>query len=107
MQQLSCKDLSSWLADSNRSQPILLDVRELWEYDICHLPSAQSMPMSTIVAQSESLDPDAEIVVICHHGRRSYEVGLFLEQQGFRAVYNLLGGVDRWAKEIDPSMSTY
>lgn len=107
MRQLSCKDLAQWLAASDRSPPLLLDVREDWEFALCHLPGSKPIPMSNISTHSASLDENAEIVVICHHGRRSYQVSLFLEQQGFTAIYNLVGGVDRWAKEIDPSMATY
>lgn len=107
MRQISCKDLAKWLAASEQAPPVLLDVRETWEFALCHLPGAQSIPMSTISSQVALLDENADIVVICHHGRRSYQISLFLEQQGFTSVYNLVGGVDRWAKEIDSSMVTY
>jgi rhodanese-related sulfurtransferase len=46
-------------------------------------------------------------VVICHHGARSFQVGMFLERRGFARVYNLRGGLDAWAREVDPSMALY
>ena len=49
----------------------------------------------------------AETVVICHHGGRSMQVAMFLEKQGFKRVHNLAGGLDAWARSVDPSMPTY
>jgi len=53
------------------------------------------------------LNPDDEFVIVCHHGGRSMQVAMFLERQGFRALYNLMGGVDAWAGEVDPSLRRY
>ncbi|MCB1931185.1 MAG: sulfurtransferase, partial [Candidatus Accumulibacter sp.] len=50
---------------------------------------------------------DADVVVICHHGVRSRQVGNFLEHQGFSSIYNLVGGVDAWANDVDPAMCKY
>lgn len=107
MQQLSARDLAAWLADETRSKPVLLDVREPWEFAMCHLENSQPLPMNEIPSRFQELDEDAEMVVICHHGMRSYQVGVFLERQGFGHVYNLAGGVDGWAGEVDPAMARY
>ena len=61
----------------------------------------------TLPARVAELDRGAEIVVICHHGVRSMQVGAFVERQGFSALFNLAGGVDAWANEVDPLMSKY
>lgn len=106
MQDLTPQALYSWL-HSDQPKPLLLDVREPWEFDICHLADAQLMPMSTISTQYMTLNESAEIVVICHHGMRSQHVGLFLARQGFTHIYNLEGGVERWAAEIDSTMARY
>jgi rhodanese-related sulfurtransferase len=53
------------------------------------------------------IDPDQEIVVICHHGSRSMQVAMFLERQGYGTVYNLTGGVEAWAGEVDSNMRRY
>ena len=109
MQQISVHQLSAWLADSGREQPALLDVREPWEYELCHLAGAKHLPMHLVPTRLGELDAerDRDVVVICHHGGRSMQVAMFLERSGFSAVHNLMGGVDAWAQEIDPSMRRY
>jgi rhodanese-related sulfurtransferase len=86
---------------------VLLDVREPWEFEICHLEGALPMPMASVPARVGELDPAREIVVICHHGGRSAQVGMFLERQGFARVINLAGGVAEWAARVDPAMAQY
>ncbi len=107
MRQLRPAELKEWLDDPQREAPLLLDVRELWEFDRCHIAGAMLVPMGTIPTQLNTLDPDRETVVICHHGVRSYHVAKFLEHNGFNNVINLSGGVDAWAKEVDRTMPLY
>lgn len=107
MKQLAPRDLSDWLADASRPKPVLLDVRETWEYDICHIDGARLLPMRQVLQQLDALDPGAETVVICHHGIRSYQIARVLEREGFSAVYNLSGGVEAWARDVDSTMRTY
>jgi rhodanese-related sulfurtransferase len=63
--------------------------------------------MRTIPLRVAELDRDAELVVVCHHGARSYQVAMFLEHHGFTKLHNLYGGVAGWAREVDPKMPTY
>lgn len=107
MRQLSAQELAAWLQDESRPNPVLLDVRENWEYALCHLEGSTQFPMNEIPQRFAELDEDAEIVVICHHGMRSYQMGVFLEGQGFCHVNNLAGGVDAWAGSVDPAMVRY
>lgn len=107
MQQLSVTQLKAWLDDAAREKPVLLDVREPWEYEVARLPGSLHVPMRAIPARAAELDPGAETVVICHHGARSMQVAMFLERMGFGRVYNLAGGVDAWARQVDTSMATY
>lgn len=117
MQQLSARQLAAWLSSGDpapdgltgepRRQPLLLDVREPWEYERCHLSASLLLPMQTVPARLAELDADADIVVICHHGVRSRQVGSFLESRGFRSIYNLTGGIDAWANDVDPAMCKY
>ncbi len=107
MQQLTAPQLAEWSQDESRAKPVLLDVREPWEFQTCHIPGAVAMPMQTVPARQEELDPDAPIVCICHHGMRSMQVAAFLERAGFTHVTNLSGGVHAWAQQVDPSMPTY
>lgn len=87
--------------------PVLLDVREEWEMARCQLPGSIWIPMGQVMARASELSKNAETVVICHHGIRSWQVAKFLEREGFVNVINLTGGIDAWAKEIDPSMQIY
>ncbi|SMP59902.1 rhodanese-like domain-containing protein [Noviherbaspirillum suwonense] len=107
MQHLSAPELAQWLADDARPQPVLLDVREPWEYETCHIDGASPMPMRTVPARLAELDPEQAVVCICHHGARSMQVAHFLEQNGFADVTNLTGGVHAWALQVDNKMPTY
>jgi rhodanese-related sulfurtransferase len=107
MQNITATELAQWLNDSARNPPILLDVREPWEHETCHIPGVQLMPMQTIPGRFQELEPDAVIVCICHHGGRSMQVANFLERQGFTQTINLTGGVHAWAQQVDPGMPTY
>ena len=86
----------------------LLDVREGWEHQTAHLAGSKHIPMGDIPARfNQELDPEAHIVVICHHGVRSMNVTAWLRQQGFEKVQSLRGGIDRWAREVDPTIPLY
>lgn len=98
MQQLTPTQLRQWLDDPARDSPVLLDVREPWEFDAGHVAGARPMPMRSVPARTPELDRDAETVVICRSGARSYQVGMFLEQTGFTRIYNLYGGMVAWAQ---------
>lgn len=106
MQQFSPTQLKNHL-ETAESQPVLLDVRELWEFDTCHLEGSLHIPMGEITRRLDELPNDQEIVVICHHGIRSMQVARFLLHNGFEKVINLSGGVDGWAKDVDPDMPLY
>ena len=95
------------LADDVLPPPVLLDVRESWEFAICAIPGSSPLPLGQLAARYEMLDREMETVVICHHGLRSLQAALFLEHAGFPRVFNLQGGIDAWARMIDTSMATY
>jgi rhodanese-related sulfurtransferase len=110
MKQMTAVQLKEWLDQARagvRPAPVLLDVREPWEFDVVHIPGAKPMPMRAIPARYPELKRDAETVVICHHGARSYQVAMFLEHQGFDNVINLYGGMAAWSRDADPSAPTY
>ena len=86
---------------------ILLDVREAWEYEIVHLKDAQQIPLGELPQQASLLNPYAEIVVYCHKGMRSLDAAHLLQQLGFKRVKSLVGGIDRWAREIDTELQRY
>ncbi len=89
------------------SHLLLLDVREEWEYEICHIDSSINIPMANVPGALKDFDPDAQTIVICHHGARSMQVANYLESAGFSNVINLDGGISAWAMTIDPNMQQY
>ncbi|NTV68879.1 MAG: sulfurtransferase [Azonexaceae bacterium] len=107
MQQVRAQQLAEWLADESRPSPVLLDVREPWEIELCQLTGSKNIPMHLVPMRCAEIDPEQEIVVICHHGGRSMQVAMFLEHKGYAAVYNLTGGVEAWAGEVDSNMRRY
>lgn len=107
MRDISAPQLAAWLDDTARPAPLLLDVREPWEFEIGHIDGAQPLPMHAIAQRLALLDPAAPTVCICHHGARSLQVAAFLEQRGFTAIHNLAGGMHAWALQVDRSMPTY
>ena len=107
MQDIEPRQLKAWLDDASRERPVLLDVREPWEYDKARIEGSQLLPMREVPARLAEIDEGSEVVAICHHGGRSLQVGMFLEKQGFKRVHNLKGGIDAWSRTVDPSVPTY
>ncbi|MGH6622829.1 MAG: rhodanese-like domain-containing protein [Burkholderiaceae bacterium] len=107
MKSISAPELAEWLADAGRADPLLLDVREPWEHQICRLEGAELVPMRALAEHLSELDPTRDIVCLCHHGGRSLHVAQYLSHHGFNRVYNLTGGVDAWARQVDAAMPTY
>ncbi len=87
-------------------RPELLDVREPWEFELARIEGARLIPMGELSERVSKLDPEAETVVICHHGNRSAYVARALGQAGFAKVFNLDGGLDAYS-DVDESVSRY
>ena len=85
----------------------LLDVREDWELAVCAFTDAAHVPMAELPQRLEELPDDRCLVVICHHGLRSAQVVTWLRAQGLANAVNLSGGIDAWAREVDPSLPSY
>ena len=107
MQHITAPELAAWLADPSRPKPLVLDVRENWEFETCHIEGSTQIPMQLIPIRVSELDDDQPIVCVCHHGARSMQVAAFLEHNGFSNVTNLTGGIHAWAVQVDPSMPKY
>lgn len=104
MQRFSAEQLASYL---KTHRPQLIDVRELWEFEICHIEGSELIPMGQIPTQLERFHQPGEYVIICHHGIRSMQVINFLHHHHIQNTINLDGGVDAWAREIDYNMPVY
>lgn len=85
----------------------LLDVREPHEYSLAKIEGSVLIPLGELPSSLEKLDQDAEIVALCKMGMRSADAVMFLLQQGFTNVKNLVGGIDAWSVEIDQSVPRY
>lgn len=107
MQQINPTQLRAWLDDPSREKPVLLDIREPWEFERARIEGSQLVPMREVPARLGEIDEEKEIVAICHHGGRSMQVALFLEKQGFKRVHNLMGGINAWSRTVDPAVPTY
>ena len=107
MKQIRPTELAAWLKDAERERPVLLDVREPWEFETARIEGARLIPMGEVAARIGEVDADREVVAICHHGGRSLQVAMFLEKQGFKRVHNLVGGIDAWSRTVDPAVPLY
>jgi rhodanese-related sulfurtransferase len=106
VREFTATELHAYL-QATENPPLLLDVREEWEFDKACIEGSTLLPMRTVPDHLHDLDPHRETVVICHHGIRSRMIGLFLEKHGFSNLINLSGGVAAWARDVDQQMPTY
>ena len=106
--EISAQDLAEMLMSHNDF--ILLDVREPWEvaqatWDDARLRFA---PMSQLAQQGIApLKKEVPVVVVCHHGIRSYQVTNWLLSLGWKDVVSLRGGIEAYALEVDVSVGRY
>ncbi len=106
--EISVQAFASLRADSGAHAPVLLDVREPWEVAAAHISGSLFMPMGDVPSRAYAeLDPDAHIVVVCHHGQRSLSVAMWLRKEGFERAQSLAGGIEEWSRTIDPSVPRY
>ena len=85
----------------------LLDVREPHEYSLAKIEGSVLVPLGTLPNSLDQLDKGSEIIAYCHRGMRSADAVGFLLQQGFSNVKNLIGGIEAWSVEIDPTVPRY
>jgi rhodanese-related sulfurtransferase len=105
MDQISPQELKTRI--DARNAPILLDVRQDWETRLCRLEHAVHIPIEELEHRTDELNPEDELVVYCHQGVRSAAVVQYLRQLGFKNVRNLAGGLENWARTVDPAMRRY
>ncbi|MEM2079660.1 MAG: molybdopterin-synthase adenylyltransferase MoeB [Nitrososphaerota archaeon] len=88
-----------------RGEVQLIDVREPFEWEICHIEGAKLIPLGQLPSRIHELDPAKTIVVYCHSGYRSAQAVKLLRELGLRKTYNLAGGIDAYAERVDPSLT--
>jgi len=103
--QISAKELQEKLQVTVK--PLLLDVRELNEFEFARIEGSLHIPLNQIPARIKELDSTDGCVVICHHGMRSQQAASYLVQNGLSNIYNLSGGIDAWSIQCDNTVSRY
>ena len=103
--QISAKEVQARIA---RGESLLLvDVREPWEYQLCHIPDAKLIPLGTLPASLNALLDAENVICYCHHGMRSLDAAVWLRQQGVESAKSMAGGIERWSVEVDPQVPRY
>lgn len=111
--EISVTQLSEKLQSEEKF--VLLDVRELHELNFARISDSRLdvTPMSQLAREGTSAlsgsaaSPEATIYVMCHHGNRSGQVTAWLARQGWQNVFNVRGGIDEYARQVDPSVGLY
>ena len=85
----------------------VVDVREPYEWRVARIEGSRLVPLSAFGEGARALDPSRETVLLCHHGVRSMAAAEHLAALGFRRVWSLAGGIDRWSREVDPRVPRY
>jgi rhodanese-related sulfurtransferase len=105
VRDISCQEVAGLI---KTSAPLtLVDVREDWEVEICAIDGALHIPLGDIARRLDEIGTDKPVAVLCHHGVRSRHAAMFLAAQGVKDVFNIAGGIEKWAIDIAPEMSRY
>lgn len=105
--QLPTRELAAWLADTNRPQPVILDVRQTEEFAVSHLAGARNVPPAARADSLKALVPtNRPVVVYCSVGYRSSQLARRLMKAGITNVFNLEGSIFQWANEGRPVVAT-
>jgi len=102
---ITVKELKTTLDQGEKFR--LIDVREPFEWDICHIPGATLIPLGQLPSRMSELDSADEIVLQCKSGARSARALKLLQEAGFAKLANVEGGILAWAEQIDPSVPKY
>lgn len=103
--EIDVEELAGWL-QAGRAVTVV-DVREPWEREICRIEPSMAIPLRDLPGRVAELPRGQSIVMVCHHGGRSAQATMWLRRQGYDNAINLEGGVDAWARRIDPTMKVY
>lgn len=101
IKEIEANDLVQWVSDQSKPFKII-DVREMNEIQRGTIPGAIPMPLATVPLRLNEFEPHEEVVLVCHSGARSAQACMFMQQQGFKNVYNLRGGMFAWAGSGKP-----
>jgi rhodanese-related sulfurtransferase len=103
--QIDVQELARWREAGVAH--VLLDVREPWETALCLIDGSIAIPLGSVPGGLDRLPDDRPVVVTCHHGMRSLQAVNWLRRNGRPRAVNLAGGIDAWARVVDPAMTLY
>jgi molybdopterin/thiamine biosynthesis adenylyltransferase/rhodanese-related sulfurtransferase len=104
--EVSAAALAGELRSGGR-RTVLIDVREPWEWEIARIEGSALVPLGQLPSRLAQLDPHGDVVTICHRGQRSLQAREILRAAGFPRVRSLAGGIDEWARTVEPGMARY
>ena len=107
IRQIAPVELASWRADPARPAPVIVDVREPWEFERCRIEGSLAIPLSQLPASRAELPENRALVLVCHRGARSQHAAMWLASNGYPSLHNLRGGIEAWALDVDPAMPRY
>jgi rhodanese-related sulfurtransferase len=111
IEQILPADLAAWFGRDASTKALLLDVREPWEVQTASVTprgfTLLAIPMNAIPSRISELAPYGRIACLCHHGTRSQHVAAYLSQHGYSDLANVAGGIDAWARQLDPAVPRY
>lgn len=105
--QLTPRELAAWRLDVARAAPLVVDVREPWEFAVCRIEDSLHIPLGALPLRAGEIPHPCDLVLVCHHGVRSQQAAGWLARRGFQRLHNLRGGVAAWADEVEPTMPRY
>lgn len=103
--EITAKEVNERIARGEKL--LLVDVREPWEYELCRIPGAKSIPLGTLPANLNTLLDADDVICYCHRGMRRLDAAAWLRQQGVESAKSMAGGIERWSLEIDPQVPRY
>jgi len=91
------------------SPPLLIDCREIYEYEHCHIASSKLVPLSIFQEhiEAEFPTPETPAIIYCHHGVRSLTATRYLRDLGYHQTFSMIGGIDLWSTKIDSQIPRY
>ena len=105
--QLSAVELARWRADASREAPVVVDVREPWEFELCRIDGSVSIPLGQIATRSDELPRERPLVLVCHHGGRSQHAAMLLAAPVSRRCTTSRAAWKRGRSSVDSAMKRY
>lgn len=94
-------------ARRQKAGALVVDVREKWEVEVAPLPGALHIPLGDLEERAHEIPVDRDVLLLCHHGVRSAYATRFLREAGWDRAFNVRGGIEAWARDVDATLARY